>query len=75
MMLSDDDFRFIRRFPHKCCTEVSRRGEVQPCDKEAVAVAVDWGCGSCWPVCKHHTRGSVLSLADLLKGFDYVTRT
>lgn len=71
MMLSDDDFRFIRRYPDKCCREVTRKGESQPCDKPAVAVAVSWEDGSCWPVCKHHTCGQILPLADLLKGLDY----
>lgn len=57
---TDDDLRFIRRFPDKCCAEVSRNGESQPCDKTAVAVAVGSDEESdlhWWPVCPHHSRG------------------
>jgi hypothetical protein len=68
----DDALRFIRRFPDKCCVEVSRKGESQPCDKPAVAVASgvdEWEDQDCWwPVCAHHSRGRrMVSLPDLIK--------
>lgn len=71
--MSDDDLRFVVKFPDKCCAEVSRNGQSQPCDKPAVAVAHGdtdgWRCGSdsWWPVCPHHTRGRrMVLLADLI---------
>jgi len=69
---SEEDLRFLRRFPDKCCAEVSRQGETQPCDKTAVAVAVGDADGvddlHWWPVCAFHTRGrAMVSLSDLLK--------
>ena len=66
-----DDVRFIRKFPDKCCAEVSRGGEAQPCDKTAVAVAdgsAEYGGGAWWPVCAFHARGrSMVSLAELVR--------
>lgn len=63
------DLDFARRFPDSCCTEVSRKGESQPCDRPACGVIVgdDDGeqCG--WPVCAFHARqGRMVSLATLL---------
>lgn len=60
-----DRMTFLRRYPDKCCADVSRKGESQPCDKLAVAVALDteddW-----WPVCAYHARGRMMPLAELL---------
>lgn len=41
-----------------CDTEVSRRGECEPCGKAPAAIAVDdeWGSRDFWPVCAHHAR-------------------
>ena len=64
---------FVQRFPEKCCAEVSRKGESQPCDKTAYAVASGDG-GRYWPVCIHHARGrQLLSLADLLDRVEVLT--
>jgi hypothetical protein len=60
---------FVLKFPDRCCAEVSRRGESQPCDKTAVAVAVSseaydpgW-----WPVCRKHLHGrELVPLEDVL---------
>ena len=63
------DTNFLRRFPDKCCAEVSRKGESQPCDGRAVAVAVsaDDGYDRWWPVCAHHSSGRrMVSLPELL---------
>jgi len=65
-----DNAHFVRRFPDKCCAEVNRRGESQPCDLTAVAVAKsteaydpDW-----WPVCRRHLRGrELVPLQDLVE--------
>lgn len=69
-----DDCRFIRRFPERCCAEVSRDGDSQPCDKTAVAVAVgdeDAGWEGWWPVCPHHSRGrQMVPLAILLAALE-----
>lgn len=56
---------FVRRFPGHCHQEVTRGGELQACDKPAVAVKAY--LDSTFPVCKHHTNGDLVPLADLLK--------
>lgn len=64
-----DVLHFVRKFPENCCAEVSRRGEAQPCDKTAIAVADgdDDGEHCWWPVCAHHLRGRrMVPLADLV---------
>lgn len=67
MTPTDDDLRFIRRFPDKCCAEVTRHGELQPCDGPATAVTVDTEDGHWWPACQGHSRKRrLVPLADLL---------
>lgn len=45
-----------------CHEEVSRKGELQPCEKSAVAKRFD---GESWyPVCTGHTRGPCLPLSE-----------
>lgn len=57
----------VRHYPDKCSSEVSRKGELQPCDKTAYAVAADDEIGAVWPVCLHHARGqNLITLAELL---------
>ena len=64
---NENDLRYIRHFADKCCAEVSRNGESQPCDKTAVAVAIDAEDEHWWPVCGYHTRARrMVPLADLL---------
>jgi hypothetical protein len=50
-----------------CHEDVTRKGESQPCEKPAVAVRIDPADGGPYPVCKHHARGEMVSLADLLE--------
>lgn len=71
------DIRYIRQFGDKCCAEVSRKGEAQPCEKMAVAVAVgDEQGGSWWPVCPHHSRGrAMVSLTELIGALDTEGKT
>ena len=64
---------YIRKFPDKCCAEVSRKGESEPCDEVAVAVCAVDACDDgeddphWWPACAYHTRkGRMVPLADLL---------
>lgn len=59
---AEDDVRFVRKFPDKCCAEVTRRGNSEPCDLIAVAVAVstEGYDTSWWPVCRKHLRGREL---------------
>jgi len=69
-MTVSDKFHFVRRFPDKCCAEVSHRGEAQPCDKPAVAVVFGTEAydDTHWPVCHRHARGrELVSLSDLLE--------
>lgn len=49
----------------RCHEEVSRQGELQPCDKTAVAVRLDPEDDSPYPVCAYHSRGNMVPLADL----------
>lgn len=56
------DFAF--KYPDRCCAETTRKGESQPCDKTAYAMALGYsdevGEGEpdhWWPVCIHHARG------------------
>lgn len=42
----------------ECHEEVSRRGELQPCDKVAVAMRFDPTFGDPYPVCAFHARGA-----------------
>lgn len=71
----NEDLKFVRKFPDKCATEVSRDGESQPCDKVAVAVTRgrdEWDDeGMWWPVCAHHTRKAhAVPLVDLIKALE-----
>lgn len=49
---------------HECHESVTRKGELEPCDKPAVAVRLD-GMGGAYPVCKHHARGDMATLTDI----------
>jgi hypothetical protein len=64
------DMTFVRKFPGECCAEVSRKGNSEPCDKTAYAVAVDPDdpTSLAWPVCVHHARGrTLIPLSELLE--------
>jgi hypothetical protein len=52
-----------------CHEEVSRNGYCEPCDKTAVAIRRDPNGGKPYPVCKHHTRGDMVPLANLAETF------
>ena len=58
-MIVSRDIAYLRKYGDKCAVGVSRKGEYQPCDAPAVAVAVDAeeGYDQWWPVCPHHSRG------------------
>lgn len=53
----------------ECDEAVSRRGEYQPCGKRAVAIRRDPDSSGLYPVCKHHTRGEVLPLAEVIAAY------
>lgn len=59
------DLSLVRKFPDTCDAEVTRGGEVQACEKPAVAVKLY--LDSPYPVCKHHANGDLVPLAELLK--------
>lgn len=48
----------------ECHEEVTRKGELQPCDKPAVAVRRDAG-GEPYPVCVYHCHGGMVPLWQL----------
>lgn len=55
-------------FHDECHEEVSRGGELQPCDKPAVALRRDPEEGSAYPVCAFHARGEgMLRLYEIRK--------
>lgn len=66
-----DHLRFVRKFPDKCCAQVTRKGEFQPCDKTAVAVVTQPDDDRWWPVCIYHAYRQVsrrlVPLAELLE--------
>lgn len=45
-----------------CAEEVARQGELEPCDKTAVALRVDADGGKSYPVCIYHTRRPMVPL-------------
>lgn len=47
----------------ECHEEVTRRGELQPCDLPAVAMRIDPAENAAYPVCKRHVRGPMVPLA------------
>lgn len=57
--------RYVIDHPDPCTEGVTRRGEYEPCDKPAVAVRLDDEKRP-YAVCKHHTRGEMVPLRDLL---------
>lgn len=48
-----------------CDEEVVRRGEVQPCEKPAVALRLDLR-GDTYPVCPRHTRRPMVPLSEVV---------
>lgn len=67
--MTDNCLHFVLKYPHECCAAVSRKGESEPCNKTAVAVAAgeDDGGPMWWPVCAYHARGrDMVSLAELI---------
>ena len=53
-----------------CCEEVNRRGELQPCDRPAVALRYDpreeFENADPYAVCAFHSRSPMMPLRDLL---------
>jgi hypothetical protein len=67
-----DRMGFVRKFPDKCCAEVTRNREFQPCDKTAIGVTSDPDGGDWFPVCAYHAYRQfgrrMVPLAKLVKG-------
>lgn len=53
--------------PEQCHEEVTRRGEVEPCEKTAVALRVDPQEGEPYPVCARHARAPMVPLVDIVR--------
>lgn len=49
----------------ECHESVSRKGEIQPCEKPSVALRYDPDCGEPYPVCAYHSRADMVSLTHL----------
>lgn len=49
--MSDNPWHYIDKFPGECTMEVSRKGNTEPCDKPAYAIAFD--AEGYWPVCQY----------------------
>ena len=54
------------RWP-ECHEEVSRGGELQPCEKTAVALRIDPTEGGPYPVCAYHARAEMVPLSDVVQ--------
>lgn len=53
--------------PEECHEEVVRRGDLEPCDKPAVAVRIDPQEGEPYPVCARHARAPMVTLEDIVR--------
>jgi hypothetical protein len=62
-----DPWHFVDEFPNECIVEISRKGNLEPCNEIAYAVVYDPDEESCWPVCIYHARGQkLIRLTDIL---------
>lgn len=59
--------RFALGRPEECHEEVTRGGEVQPCEKPAVALRIDPNEGDPYPVCAYHARAEMVPLVDIVR--------
>lgn len=55
----------------ECHEEVSRRGELQPCDLPSVAVRIDSQFNLPYPVCKRHVRGHMVPLVTVAESVEW----
>jgi hypothetical protein len=53
--------------PEQCHEEVSRHGQVEPCNKVAVALRVDHQEDLPYPVCARHSRGDLVPLEYIVR--------
>ena len=53
--------------PQQCHEEVTRRGELEPCDNMAVALRMDPEESEPYPVCARHARANMVSLEDVVR--------
>ncbi|OBJ14597.1 hypothetical protein [Mycobacterium sp. 1245801.1] len=65
-MAEFNPWHFIDKYPGQCAAEVSRKGNSEPCDEAAYAVAMD--DEGFWPVCIKHARGQgLVPLSEVLE--------
>ena len=55
------------RCPEQCHEEVTRAGELEPCNKVAVALRLDPQESEPYPVCAHHARGDMVPLEAIVR--------
>ena len=53
--------------PEQCHEEVTRDGELEPCEKVAVALRIDPQESEPYPVCARHARGDMVSLEAIVR--------
>lgn len=53
-----------------CYEEVTRKGQLEPCDKVSVAMRIDETFGGRYPVCIYHTRQPMVPLDDIREAAD-----
>ena len=53
--------------PEVCHEEVTRGGELESCDKTAVALRIDPQEGEPYPVCARHARAPMVPLVDVVR--------
>lgn len=52
--------------PEQCHEEVTRKGEIEPCDKPAVGLRIDPQESEPYPVCARHARAEMVPLVDIV---------
>lgn len=71
--MTPEDIAHLLKYGGTCDAGVTRKGELEPCDKPAIAVAVSAdeisaGRDYWWPVCPHHSRGRrMVKLPELIR--------
>jgi hypothetical protein len=63
-----DELWMVLQHPKACTEGVTRNGEYEPCDRDAVAIALDPEAypNTAYPVCKHHARGRQMLRLEVL---------
>lgn len=53
--------------PQQCHEEVTRKGEIEPCDRTAVGLRIDPQESEPYPVCAGHARADMVTLEAIVR--------